>query len=238
MPTVKHAQNIELHHSTVADQFVNWSRPQSMSNNEEVRWTSFTDKEGNGIIVVAKETFSASALPWSEQELILAAHPHELPSSSGAHIHIDAAVTGLGGNSCGQGPPLEQDRVKAYSRSLGFIIRPVVREDYRAKAKVTVAGEMPLSIVRSKAGEVQIGTERKEAQILYQVGKSKSIIYKEPFRLREGGHVTTWYVDNPQIKTSVHFPKIETVPLTVVSASSEENGENAKFLVDGNPNTI
>ncbi|WP_345065873.1 glycoside hydrolase family 2 TIM barrel-domain containing protein [Sphingobacterium thermophilum] len=234
----KTAQNIELHHSTVADQFVNWSRPQSMSNNEEVRWTSFTDKEGNGIIVVAKETFSASALPWSEQELTLAAHPHELPSSSGAHIHIDAAVTGLGGNSCGQGPPLEQDRVKAYSRSLGFIIRPVVREDYRAKAKVTVAGEMPLSIVRSKAGEVQIGTERKEAQILYQVGKSKPIIYKEPFRLREGGHVTAWYVDNPQIKTSVHFPKIETVPLTVVSASSEENGENAKFLVDGNPNTI
>jgi beta-galactosidase len=233
----KTAQNIEFHKSTVKDQFVNWSNPQSMSNNEEVRWASLTNTSGQGVIFVAKDQLSTSVLPWSELEVTLASHPHELPKSSGTHLHLDAAVTGLGGNSCGQGPPLDPDRVKAGTRSIGFIIRPV-NNNFTAQANVAVAGEMPLTVTRSNVGEVTIASDNKDAKILYQVGKGKPQLYTSSFRLREGGEVSAWYQANTKIRTSVVFPKIETVPLSVVFASSEETGEGAKYLVDGNLNSI
>ena len=234
----KTAQNIEIHKSTVKDQFVNWANPQSMSNNEEVRWASLTNAAGDGVIFVAKNQMSTSALSWSELELTLAPHPYQLPKSSGVHLHLDAAVTGLGGNSCGQGPPLDQDRVKATTRSLGFIIRPVRKSNFKTQANVTVGGEMPLTITRTNTGEVSVESDNKEAKILYQLGKSKPQIFTSSFKLREGGAVSAWYQDNPQIRTSILFPKIETVPLRVVFASSEETGEGAKYLVDGNVNSI
>src|SRR5690606_28805243 len=101
----KSAQNIELHKSTVKDQFVPWTNPQSMSNNEEVRWASLTDAQGDGVIFIAKDVMSTSSLPRNELEVTLASHPYKLPKSAGTHVHLEAAVTGLGGNSCGQGPP-------------------------------------------------------------------------------------------------------------------------------------
>lgn len=67
----KTAQNIEVHQSTVADQFVSWPSPQSMSNNEDVRWSALTNAEGNGVVFIAKDRLSTSALPWSELEVTL-----------------------------------------------------------------------------------------------------------------------------------------------------------------------
>ena len=235
----KTAQNIELHQSTVKDQFVPWPNPQSMSNNEEVRWTALTNTQGNGAVFIAKEIMSTSALPWSELEVTLASHPYKLPKSSGTHLHLDAAVTGLGGNSCGQGPPLEQDRVKAKTTAFGFMIRPVAGQDYAAKSTVVTAGDIPLGISRNRTGEVTIASDRKDAVILYQVDKQKPQLYQNAFNLRAGGKVSAWYKDNEKLKTGLDLPKIETVPLQVVSASSQETSEgDAKHFVDGNPNTM
>ena len=64
----------------------------------------------------------------------MANHPHELPASSGNTLHLDAAITGLGGNSCGQGAPLPPDRVKANAHHMVLVIRPVnhdVQQSYQ-----------------------------------------------------------------------------------------------------------
>lgn len=235
----KTAQHIELHKSTVKDQFVKWPNPQSMSNNEEVRWSALTNSAGNGLLFVAKSTMSTSALPWSELEVTLASHPHKLPKSSGNHIHLDAAVTGLGGNTCGQAPPLEKDRVKAEPTAFGFIIRPVSADDYPIKAKVATAGDMPVSIVRASNGMVSLASESPNAELVYTIDNSAVESYSTPFNLRTGGVVTAWDKHNDGIKAVSPFAKIETVPLKVVYASSEETGGGAaKNLVDGNDNTI
>ena len=235
----KTAQNVELHESTVKDQFVPWPNPQSMSNNEEVRWAALTDKQGDGVAFIAKDMMSTSALPWSEMEVTLATHPYKLPKSSGTHLHLDAGVTGLGGNSCGQGPPLLQDRVKASSTAVGFIIRPIKNKDYSAKAAVTVAGDMPISITRNRVGEVTIASEKKDALLLYTVDNSKPAAYTKMLELRNGGKVVAWDKNNDKAKVAVDFPKIESVPLRVVFASSQETGEgNPDHLVDNNPNSI
>ena len=235
----KTAQNIELHKSTVKDQFVAWPNPQSMSNNEEVRWTSLTNTEGKGVVFVAKNMMSTSALPWSEMELTLASHPHKLPKSSVTHLHLDAGVTGLGGNSCGQGPPLLEDRVKAGSTSIGFIIRPITNNDYSAKSAVMVAGDMPIAVTRNRVGEVIISSDKKDVELIYTIDKGKPTIYNKPLALRNGGKVIAWDKANDKSKVEIEFPKIESVPLRVVFASSQETGEGrAEHLVDGNPSTI
>lgn len=231
---------IEMYQSSVKDQFVNFPKPQSMGNREEVRWCALTDASGNGVEFVASGRMSASALPWSAMELTLAPHPYQLPKSTATHLHLDVAVTGLGGNSCGQGGPLEQDRVKADTHSMGFLIRPVRGAAFTEAANVSAGGEMPLSISRSRNGMVTVSTQKTGATILYTLnGGKKKFVYSEPFNLREGGTVTACYKENPAIQANATFEKIESIPMEVVYASSEEtSGGSAKLLVDGDPGTI
>lgn len=134
----KSAAFVELYKSTVSQQFVNFPKPQSMGNREEVRWCALTDANGNGVQFVSTSTFSASVLPWSALQMTLAPHPYELPASDGNYLHLDLKVMGLGGNSCGQGGPLPEDRVKAGTHTMGFIIRPA-SADLVSSSKVAPA---------------------------------------------------------------------------------------------------
>ena len=103
---------------------MNFPKPQDMGNHEDVRWVALTNPAGQGVVFVATNRLSASALQYSAMDLILASHPYQLPAAGDTYLHLDAAVTGLGGNSCGQGGPLVQDRVFAGHNNMGFIIRP------------------------------------------------------------------------------------------------------------------
>lgn len=117
--------NIGIYRSTVAEQFVPFPKPQSMSGREDVRWAELTDADGFGIRIECVDPQSVSALPWSEMELLQAPHPHELPESTGTHVHVDARTLGLGGASCGQGGALEEDQLYATPRRIGFVISKI-----------------------------------------------------------------------------------------------------------------
>lgn len=237
-PDRKSGQFIELHRNTVAGEFVNFPKPQDMGNHEDVRWCALTNDAGNGVVFVAANRLSVSALQYSALDLILASHPYQLPKAGDTYLHLDAAVTGLGGNSCGQGGPLEHDRVAASHHNLGFIIRPAGK-DLSATANVAPAGEIPLAITRDGAGMVEISSSVKDAVICYTIGKDKVKEYKQPIPLRNGGIITAWYKNNPAIKISMPFEKIESIQTVVVYASSEESGSgDASHLTDGDPNTI
>ena len=57
--------------------------------------------------------------------------------------------------------------------------------------------------------------------------------------MREGGTITAWFKNNPEIKSTKTFNKMESIQTEVIYASSEEvDGGDAKNLVDGDPNTI
>mgnify|MGYP002229537232 FL=1 len=195
-----------------------------MGNHEDVRWCALTDPEGEGAVFVAADRLSVSALQYSALDLILASHPYQLPVAGDTYLHLDAAVTGLGGNSCGQGGPLEQDRVFAGHHDMGFIIRPVGK-DLNVTANVVPAGEMPLTIMRNRAGAVELSSARKNAVICYTIdGKGKAKEYAEAIPFRNGGTVKAWFKDNPKINATVSFSKIESIQTEVVYTSSEESG--------------
>lgn len=235
----KSGQLIEQHKSTVAGEFVNFPKPQDMANHEDVRWCALTDDAGKGALFVATERLSVAALPYNAVDMVLASHPYQLPPAKDTYLHLDIAVTGLGGNSCGQGAPLDPDRVYAGYHNMGFIIRPAGREALSDAGNVAPAGELPLSIVRGRSGMVEFAAPGKNTGIHYTIGKGKVQEYTAPISLREGGTVTAWYKDNPAIRTSSTFEKIETIRTEVVYASSEEAGSgSAKNLTDGDANTI
>lgn len=251
---------IGLYKSTVKEQFVNFAKPQSMGNREDVRWCALTDKAGNGALFIADgegATMSTSALPWSALQMTLASHPHELPESDGIYLHLDCQVTGLGGNSCGQGGPLEYDCVKGALHQFKYIIRPVspstqVGED----ALVRTDNRYPVTIVRDRAGKVTvIGEDRprilteEATPILYTItttakkGKKapQALVYDgRPIDMHNGGTISAWYQGEEQVKATVTFERIENIPLEVSYVSSEEgpDGDVAANLVDGDPSTI
>ena len=235
----KAGQFIEQYKSTVADQFVNFPKPQDMGNHEDVRWCALTDKAGKGALFVATNRLSTSALQYSALDMTLAGHPHQLPKAGDTYLHLDLAVTGLGGNSCGQGGPLIHDRVFAGQNNIGFIIRPAT-QDLSAAAQVSAAGEIPFSITRSRVGMVELSSIDKDAVFCYTIGKEKKAKeYTEAIPMREGGTITAWLKNNPEIKSTKTFNKLESIQTEVIYASSEEVGEgDAKHLVDGDPNTI
>lgn len=136
---------IEHYRSTVQDQFVAFPKPQSMGNRESVRWCALTDAQGDGLVFVADSTMSASALPWSAMEMTLAPHPYQLPESTSTHLHLDLGVTGLGGNSCGQGGPLDRDRILASEHVMGFLIRPVRQASIASAVGVSPEGEASIA---------------------------------------------------------------------------------------------
>ena len=235
----KTGQFIEKHSSTVMEQILMLPKPQAQGNREDVRWCALTEGDGQGAIFIADSTMSASALPWSQLELLGAAHPYQLPKSSGTTLHLDAQVTGLGGNSCGQGGPLAPDCTRGSAHKFGFIIRPATFDLLDSEAKVTAAGESPLTIDRTLTGKLTISTPEKGRKLMYSINGKRAKAYAGTFTMKEGGKITAWYKDNPSLKFSSTYPKIESVPLTVAYASSQENGgEGAENLVDGDLGTI
>ena len=247
-PDRKTSQHIGIYNNKVAKEFENFPKPQDMANHQDTRWCMLTTDGGAGALFTGGEAMSVSVLPWSAQELAMANHPHELPASTGNWLHLDLAITGLGGNSCGQGGPLEYDRVKAGPHLFGFVISPA-----KTGTKIernTLTGMVPLQITRDAAGMVTITSAKKQQgvyqDIWYKVIPANATAkqlkalkpqrYTEPFLMKEG---TVVAYEQKGVEFSQDFEKIDgRVPVTVSFASSVESGEgDAEHLVDGNPNT-
>ena len=154
----KTSQCIGWYHSPVAEQGIMLPKPQAQGNREEVRWCAVTNSSEQGVVFISDSTMSASALPWSQQELTLAAHPYQLPKSSGTHLHLDAKVTGLGGASCGQGGPLTPDQVRSTPTTFGFIIRPAVKSELPNLVKVSATGRKMVKDIMQQMKQNQQNT--------------------------------------------------------------------------------
>ena len=230
----------------VEDEFVAFPKPQDTGNHQDTRWLSLTGNDGGdtlyGALFVAKDKMSFSALPWSDNTIAMANHPHELPQSDYTYLHLDMAITGLGGNSCGQGGPLQRDRVMATPHTFGYMIRPmnsVETNDLVSNANVSLNGATPLTIVRDAEGNVTINANGAKGDIFYRLnGSKKAVKYTGPVGLREGGTISAWTKENDWLVASQSFSRIESIPLSVVFASSQESGEgDASHLTDGDPST-
>ena len=231
---------IEQYDSKVADQFVHFPKPQDMANREDVRWCALTDYSGNGVVFVATEGMATSALQWNSVQLAEAGHPYQLPKSNSTYLNLDRKVTGLGGNSCGQGGPLEDDCVKAGDNMMGFIMRPVKAAKFTEAANVSSSAIAPIVVVRDRRGYVSMRCEDASVEIYYKEGtgrKAKSKKYSEPIKMDQGGTITVWDKNRPAMASVYNYKPVTIQPIEVIYASSQEIEAPASCLVDGDVNS-
>jgi len=90
---------------TVAEQYVHYPRPQYSGNHEKTVEITIKDDKGRGWVVTSAngQTFSFTALPYSERQLSVVKHDCDLAEEDRVYLNIDAAVMGLGNSSCGPG---------------------------------------------------------------------------------------------------------------------------------------
>jgi len=79
-----------------SDFYENYIRPQECGNREEVDWIALKDdREGLGLVFTGNDRFSASVMPWTDEQIGQAEHRNELPASTRNILRIDARMSGI-----------------------------------------------------------------------------------------------------------------------------------------------
>jgi len=110
-PDRKAAALVGRYKGSVADQFEETLRPQEHGNKEEVRWVTFTDRDGWGIRIEGQPHLSVSASHFTAEDLDQARHKNGEPRRftplrprPEVIVSLDRFQIGLGGASCGPRP--------------------------------------------------------------------------------------------------------------------------------------
>jgi len=95
----KHSAHIGQYESEVKDLHVPYIVPVECGGREDVRWCSLTDSNGTGLLFVPQAPLHVDAHHNTVLEYDNALHTPELVPHDEVYLHIDAAHSGLGGNS-------------------------------------------------------------------------------------------------------------------------------------------
>ncbi len=100
--------------------------PQENGNRTDVRWMFLTDKQENGLLVVADSLLSMSAWPFTEENINEAKHTNELKESGFITLNIDLIQMGVGGNDSWSevAQPIEKYQIPAQNYSYSFYFVP------------------------------------------------------------------------------------------------------------------
>lgn len=126
-PDRKTAAHPGIHENSAVGMFTPYAKPQDCGNREDVRWIEISNHGDNGLRIAAAAPFSASVLQYSQMELAMAAHVHELPPREKTILHLDAKQLGIGGASCGP-PPMQRDWVRTDPVEFEFSISPIPKQ--------------------------------------------------------------------------------------------------------------
>ncbi len=97
----KESAALGFYSAKVSDFYVPYPKPQETGNREDCRWVLLTDETNNGILIVADNTFSFSALHFTPLDLANASHAYKLKPRKEVILSINAQQRGLGNSSCG-----------------------------------------------------------------------------------------------------------------------------------------
>lgn len=125
-----HAMKLGVYRQKVSEQYFPYVRPQESGSKTDVRWWMLLNQSGKGIKVVASAPFTASALPYSIEELdkgweVKQMHSTELKESGQTTFCIDKLQSGLGCIDSWGALPLPQYQMPYQDYELTFILTPV-----------------------------------------------------------------------------------------------------------------
>ena len=127
----KTASLIGTYKSTVDEQYFPYARPQESGNKTDVRWVTFTNKQGKGLrFEFADSLLSFSALPYSVEDLDPEAqkkqyHSGELVKRDRIYVHMDMQQLGVQGIDSWGSLPLIQYQIPYKNQQYSYWIKPV-----------------------------------------------------------------------------------------------------------------
>jgi beta-galactosidase len=115
---------VGLYSGPVEEQFHPYVRPQETGNKTDVRWVALTNKEGAGLLAVGMPLLSASAWPFSMDDLEKVEHNHELQRRKTITVNLDYKQMGVGGDDSWGARTHPEYTLPAKAYSYRFRLRP------------------------------------------------------------------------------------------------------------------
>ncbi|NJM15856.1 MAG: hypothetical protein HC896_11255 [Bacteroidales bacterium] len=112
-----------LYKSTVTEQYFPYLDPQATGNREDVKWLLLSNSAGEGLLVVAKDRLSATALHYRENDIYHAKNTAALNPVDAVVLSLDFKQRGVGNGSCGP-DVLPQYDIAPEPCSFRFSLRP------------------------------------------------------------------------------------------------------------------
>ena len=248
-----------IYHSTVAEQWTNFIRPQETGNKEDVRWLAIQQETGQGLLISAPQQMATTVGNWRAEEIYTSRgnrvkHPYEMTAAKNTVVCLDAWNRALGNASCGP-DVLERYERKNAQTSLNFIIQPIdaTISDAELTAMANVGSPVcePVLMKRDKHGYVHLSTTTQGATIHYikigDDGKEEEGSFtdsdNQPIDMRMGGTLTAYATREglaDGVKTSQQFGLfVDKRDWSIVSYDSQQGGkEIATNAIDDDENTI
>ena len=137
----KTAAKISLYQANVEDQITHYSRPQENANKTDVRWLALTNTQGVGLLAIGDKPLSASAWPYSQEDIDFVAGKDGSESASGlvpvtskhgaelkirdlVTVNIDNKQMGVGGDTSWGRLVHDAYTIKAISQQYQFTLVP------------------------------------------------------------------------------------------------------------------
>lgn len=165
-----------IYHSTVAEQWTNFVRPQETGNKEDVRWLAIQRTSGEGLLISNPQQMATTVGNWRAEEIYKGRgdrvkHPHEMTAVRNTVVCLDAWNRALGNASCGPDVLARYERKNAQT-PFCFIIQPIdtliTDQELTTLACVTAPVCEPVVMKADLHGYVYLSTSTQGATIHYK----------------------------------------------------------------------
>ncbi|WP_407272079.1 glycoside hydrolase family 2 TIM barrel-domain containing protein [Radiobacillus sp. PE A8.2] len=97
----KQANRLGVYEKIVDELYTEYVYPQENGNRTDVRWVSFVNEQGIGLLSKGKPAFNFSAHRYAVEDFAQAQHTYELQKRDELFVHLDYQHHGVGSASCG-----------------------------------------------------------------------------------------------------------------------------------------
>jgi beta-galactosidase len=130
-------ERIGVYKSTVAGQWVEYSKPQENGNKTDVRWVALTNAQGIGLLAVGAQTLEVEARHFTKDDLERAGYTFQMQPHPEVYLNLDWKQMGIGGidSWSSNALPMQPYRIpsdKAYAYR--YRLTPI-EGDFTAKTK-------------------------------------------------------------------------------------------------------
>jgi beta-galactosidase len=115
-----------IYSQDISDFMEPYAVPQENGNRTDVRWMFLSNKNNEGLLVVADSLLSMSAWPYTEENIKNAKHTIDLKDAGYITLNIDLVQMGVGGNDSWSdvAAPLEKYQIPAKDYHYSFFLMP------------------------------------------------------------------------------------------------------------------